>query len=117
MLAPPMPKVPLSIDLLLAPQDAARGPTPKNSGGKTHHREVTVLGHTTPGSIVFSDSGLGDYSFTGQALAADARGNFALRVRNGEGLTNYNFLAIDPYGQQVIRAFPVLWLDFGASRT
>jgi len=114
-LRPLTPKVPLSLTLNLSPHDAAKGPTPKTSGGKTHHKNVTILGHTTPGSLIFLDAGLGDFSFGGAAVAADARGNFAIRVTNKEGLTNYNFLAIDPYGQQVIRVYPVFWLNFAAS--
>ncbi|AGA26865.1 hypothetical protein [Singulisphaera acidiphila] len=113
-LKPLTPKVPLSIFLTLAPEDAAKGPTPKTSGGKTHHRDVTILGHTTPGTFIFTDSGVGDFSFQGDVIAADAQGNFAIKVRNKEGLTNYNFLAIDPYGQQVTRVYPVYWLDFAA---
>ncbi|WP_406695832.1 hypothetical protein V5E97_33020 [Singulisphaera sp. Ch08] len=112
---PLTPKVPLSVFLTLAPEDAAKGPTPKTSGGKTHHQDVTILGHTTPGTFIFTDSGLGDFSFRGEVIAADAQGNFAIKVRNKEGLTNYNFLAIDPYGQQVTRVYPVYWLDFAAS--
>ncbi len=113
-LKPLTPKVPLSVFLALAPEDAAKGPTPKTSGGKTHHRDVTILGHTTPGTFIFGDSGLGDFSFQGEVTVADAQGNFAIKVRNREGLTNYNFLAIDPYGQQVTRVYPVYWLDFAA---
>lgn len=113
-LTPLTPKVPLSIQLTLAPGDQAKAPHSQNSGGVTHKEKVTILGHTTPGSIVFADSGLGDYTFTGSALATDTNGNFSIKVTNKEGLNNFNFLAIDPYGQQVIRAFPIFWIDFAA---
>lgn len=113
-LKPLTPKVPLEVFLTLAPEDIARGHTPKNSGGKTHNRDVTVLGHTTPGTFIFADSGLGDFSFKGEVIAADAQGNFAIKIRNKEGLTNLNLLAIDPYGQQVTRVYPIYWLDFAA---
>lgn len=114
-LRPLGPQVPLSLSLTLAPEDVASGPTPQVSGGATHHKNVTILGRTTPGSFVFLDSGLGDFSFRGTAAAADAQGRFAVQVTNREGLTNYNFLAIDPFGQQVIRVYPVYWLDFARS--
>ncbi|SIO61228.1 hypothetical protein SAMN05444166_6687 [Singulisphaera sp. GP187] len=113
-LKPLTPKVPLSVFLTLAPEDAAKGPTPKTSGGKTHHQDVTILGRTTPGSFIFTDSGVGDFSFRGDILTTDAQGNFALKVHNKEGLTNHNFLVIDPYGQQVTRVYPIYWLDFAA---
>jgi hypothetical protein len=113
-LAPTTREVPLKIDLILAPQDKARGHVPSNSGGVTHHRTVTILGRTTPGSIVFSDSGQGDYSFTGPAFVADARGNFSVPETLGNGINTFTFMAKDPFGQQTIRAFPIYWLDFNA---
>ncbi len=113
-LTPLSPKVPISIQLSLAPGDQVKGPTTQNSGGVTNKEKVTILGHTTPGSIIFADSGNGDYTFTGEALATDARGNFSIEVTNKEGLNNFEFLAIDPYGQQTIRAFPIFWTAFAA---
>ena len=75
---------------------------------------MTILGRTTPGSLVFSDSGLGDYTFTGTVLPTDAHGNFSINVQNREGVNNYDFLVIDPYGQQKIQAFPIFWVAFAA---
>jgi len=114
-LKPLTPKVPLSLFLTLAPEDAAKGPTSQNSGGSTHHKIVTVLGRTTPGSFVFRDNGLGDYSFDGDVIAADDQGNFSVKVINQEGLTTVNFLVIDPYGQQLTRAYPILWINYAAT--
>jgi hypothetical protein len=113
-LTPLTPKVPLNIDLVLAPGDQAKGPNPKNSGGITNKHVVTILGHTTPGSIVFADSGLGDYKFNGAAIATDSSGNFSQTVTLTGGVNNFEYLAIDPYGQQTIRAFPVFWKAFAA---
>jgi hypothetical protein len=111
---PLTPKIPLSIQMGLAPGDEQQGPKSMTSGGVTRKEKVTIIGHTTPGSIVFADSGLGDYTFTGQALVPDTRGLFRIQVTNKEGLNNYNFLAIDPYGQQTIRDFPIFWSSFAA---
>jgi hypothetical protein len=109
-LPPVTPKTPLSVDLALAPGQYASGTAYENSGGITHLTRVTVVGHTTPGSIVFSDSGLGDYTFTGAAVLADEDGNFAANftLDPEDRLKNTEFLVIDPYGQQTIRAFPIL---------
>ncbi|MGE5754485.1 MAG: hypothetical protein ACM35G_02030 [Planctomycetaceae bacterium] len=113
-LRPLTPKIPLKVDLTLAPEDQVHGHVSSNSGGHTDHERPTILGHTTPGSLVFTDSGLGDYTFTGPALYADQNGNFSFRVQNREGLNNFEFLVIDPYGQQTIRAFPIFWIPFAA---
>ena len=112
---PLTPKIPLEVNLALAPQDQTHYHASKNSGGTTLKQDVTILGRTTPGSLVFSDSGLGDYTFTGQVLPTDAHGNFSIQVQNTSGLNNYEFLVIDPYGQQKIRAFPIFWVAYAAS--
>jgi hypothetical protein len=111
-LAPLTPIHPLKIDLTLAPQDQARGHHPSVSGGATHLRQVTILGRTTPGAFVFADGGQGNYSFSGSAHVADAQGNFSVDVTLSNGITTFTFLAIDPYGQQTVRAFPIYWMDF-----
>ncbi len=84
----------------------------ENSGGITRLLHVTVVGRTTPGSIIFADSGLGDYTFTGRALATDERGNFSIDfdLDPRDKLKNTEYLVIDPYGQQTIRAFPILYI-------
>ncbi|WP_422925127.1 dockerin type I repeat-containing protein [Singulisphaera sp. PoT] len=111
----PTPKIPLTITFALAPQDAARGSTPKNSGGKTRFKDVTILGHTTPGAMVFMDGTEGTYTFTGAALPADAHGNFSVNVSLTRGINSYQFMAIDGYGQQTIMAYPIYWLSYAAS--
>lgn len=102
--------VPLDITFHLAPGEQVLHPPVHNSGGITHDANAIIMGHTLPGSIVFSDSSLGNYTFDGLAIATDAHGNFQQKVHLTDPLTNFEFLAIDPYGRQVIRAFPVYFL-------
>jgi len=111
-LAPLSPRIPISLNLTLAPQDKARGPVPSNSGGVTHHREPTILGHTTPGALVFTGSGTVDLKLHGPVVVADAQGNFSLKVTLADGINQFDFLAVDHFGQQTLRAFPIYWLDF-----
>ena len=115
-LKPLGPKVPLKVDLALSPKDSVRGHVPSNSGGHTYHEFATILGRTTPGSIVFADGGLGNYSFDGPAIATDAQGNFSVVVKNVDGVSNFEFLVVDPYGQQTIRAFPIYYFSAVYSR-
>lgn len=99
----------LSAKISLAPEDQFHGSTTLMvSGGLTAKDEVTIIGRTTPGSLVLSDSGLGDYSFTGPALYANANGYFTIRQKLKERLTNTEFKIIDPFGNRIIRAFPIL---------
>jgi hypothetical protein len=69
---------------------------------------VTIVGKATPGSLVFSDTGLGDFSFTGPFFFADANGFFRVPKHLTNQLTNTEYLVVDPWGRQVIHAFPVL---------
>jgi hypothetical protein len=108
-LKPLTPKGPLKVRLTLDPKDAVRGHVPSNSGGHTYQQTVTILGRTTPGSIVFSDSSFGDYTFSGSAIATDARGNFSVQATNKDGINNNDFLVIDPYGQQKVMDFPIYY--------
>jgi len=108
-------KLPLQLDVRLAPGEEIRYDGTQISGATTLKKHITILGHTTPGSIVILDRGLGNYSFGGKAVATDANGNFALPVVNENGLNNYLFMIIDPFNQQTIRVFPVFWVN-GAHR-
>ena len=54
-LPPISPKIPLKVRLTRGPRTMG-GHVSSNSGGHTSHRQVTILGHTTPGSLIFSDS-------------------------------------------------------------
>ena len=107
-LNPPTRPIPLSVTISLAPEDRPRGHIhQKNSGGFTYQSTVTIVGRTTPGSMIFSDSPTADYSFTGPIQHADAHGQFAFRQRLTDKLTNTEFLIVDPFGHRLIRAFPI----------
>lgn len=108
-LTPVLPPRPLVVNLRLSPGQQLEGPRPSDSGGVTPYQSITILGKTTPYSFVFVDGGLGNYKFNGQVVAADADGDFSVGGRNEDGINNYTFLVVDPYGKQLIRAFPVYW--------
>ena len=113
-LTPPIPKPrgPLNLYLQLAPQDQARS-SQKNSGGITRHTTVTVQGITFPDSLIYFDSGLGDYRFNGPVAFTNAQGRFqaVLPLHTTDYFTNFDFLVRDPFGRQVIRDFPILRLQ------
>ncbi len=111
-MTPPGPTRHLAVTINLDPKDSFQGRGPQNSGGDTLKKKVTILGHTTPGSIVFTDTGE-DFSFRGQALATDPQGRFSIKVENRDGVNQHQFLVIDPWGQQTIRSFPIRWMNFG----
>jgi hypothetical protein len=112
---PPLtPKVPLQLVMNLLPADQAQFAASKNSGGSTFKRDVTIEGHTMPGSIVLEDDSRGYYKWDGGAVATDANGNFSVQETNTDGVNTYNFLVIDPYGQQLVRSYPVFWIPFAA---
>ncbi len=71
---------------------------------------VTIVGRTTPNAIVFTDGDDADYSFRGLALPADSRGYFSYTIPLDMGLTNTEYLALDPFGHRTIRAYPILKL-------
>ena len=114
------PRKPLELTLTLAPGQAVKGSHPANNGPVTRFGTVTILGHTTPNSIVFVDGktdakyplSTGNFKFQGGAVAADEHGNFSLSYdlppnSRGGSLTAPGFLIRTPYGQQLIRSFPI----------
>ena len=105
---PSSPKVPLYISIHLAPGEQVQHPSGSNSGGITYDKDVTVEGHTIPGSIAFVDSGLGNYRFTGPALATDSEGNFSYNLDLKARFTSTEYLVVDPFGRSKIFAFPIL---------
>jgi len=110
-LTPVEPPRPLTVDLRLYPGQQIEGHRPSNSGGVTPFQTITILGHTTPGSFVFVDGGLGNYKFNGSVVPADPAGNFSVGGMNTQGINNFEFLIVDPRGDQIIRAFPVYWTN------
>jgi Dockerin type I domain len=122
--APSSPSLPLNSVLLLAPQDQIHYSGPTVSGAATFKKVVTIVGRTTPGSLVIEDNhtarlpgGTQAYKFTGPAHAADAQGFFSVVTTNTEGLNNNNFLILDPFGHQLIRSFPIYWISFATGRS
>jgi hypothetical protein len=122
-MAPLTPKLPLTAHLTLAPQDQIHYSGPTVSGAATFQQVVTILGHTTPGSLVIEDNhtsrlpgGTQAYKFTGPAHATDANGFFSITARNTEGLNNNNFLILDPFGQHIIIDFPLFWIPYATGK-
>ncbi|WP_165224287.1 dockerin type I domain-containing protein [Aquisphaera insulae] len=122
-MAPLTTRRPLNVSLALAPEDRPDFKTSQISGGATMHQDFTIIGHTTPGSLVIEDNhksrlsgGSSAYKFTGPAHAVDASGNFSIKARNTEGVNNNNFLVLDPFGGRLIIDFPVLWIPYASGR-
>jgi hypothetical protein len=111
-LPPLSPKIPLKLFVALAPQDRVNPPHPTNSGGVTFSMNPTVIGHTTPGALIFTGTGTLDLKLRGPAYVADAQGNFSIPVKMSNGINQFDLLAVDPYGQQTLFAFPIRWLGF-----
>ncbi len=111
---PPLaPNAPLNASINLAPSDQANYAAPKNSGGSTMKRHVQINGYTMPGSIVLEIE-LANLKPPDKAIATDSRGFFSLSATNSQGVNTTNFLIIDPYGQQIVRSYPIFWIPFGA---
>jgi hypothetical protein len=122
-MAPLTPNLPLTARLTLAPQDQIHYSGPTNLGGDTFQQVVTILGHTTPGSLVITDNntsrlpgGTQAYKFTGPAYATDANGFFSITTTNTQGLNNNDFLILDPFGHQMIIDFPIFWIPYATGR-
>ena len=111
-LPPVSPRIPLTLTVTLSREDQARGHVPQNSGGVTHSKDPTVLGHTTPGALVFTGTGTVDLKLRGPAVVADAKGNFSFKDHLTDGINQLDFQAVDAYGRQTLRAYPIYWLDF-----
>jgi len=122
-LTPLTPRLPLTTRLTLAPQDQIHYSGPTISGAATFQKDITILCHTTPGSVVIEDNhtsrlpgGTQAYKFTGPAHATDANGFFSINARNTEGLNNNDFLILDPFGQRMIIDFPIFWIPYATGR-
>jgi hypothetical protein len=113
-MSPLAPNVPLQLVMNLLPADQVHFAASQNSGGSTFQENITIVGHTIPGSIVLEDNSTGYYKLDGSAIATDANGNFSVNETNTQGVNAYNFLIIDPYGRQLIRSYPVFWIPFAA---
>jgi hypothetical protein len=113
-LVPETPSVRPSLFLTLAPGEQVRTPHPANSGGVTREqKQVTIIGHTTPNSLVFTDDANNDMRFkSGVAIPVDANGNFVITIRftSANKISQHDFMVIDPFGNRLRRAFPILQL-------
>ena len=113
-LASVTPRGPLQVIIRLAQADQFPGHHPANSGGVTLKKLVTIVGRTTPNSIVITDTPTtpdgrgGDYSFRGTVIPVDSQGYFTYQKNVRDQLTQNQFLILDPFGHQTIRAFPIL---------
>ncbi len=111
---PPLtPDSPLNADINLVPSDQAQYAAPKNSGGSTMKRDVQIDGYTMPASIVLEIQ-LSNLTPPDKAIATNARGFFTLSTKNSQGVNTTNFLILDPYGRQLVRAYPIFWIPFAA---
>ncbi len=111
-LAPESPAKPLQVIVNLQPKDQTPYPTSVNSGGATYLKNVTILGQTTPGSLVITDSKAETYTFTGKAYVASSTGFFSIPASNSAGLNNNDLLILDPFGHKLIRSYPIFWNAF-----
>jgi hypothetical protein len=111
-LAPITPRVPFRIVMNLAPGEQIQGNHTTNSGGVTYRKTVTVIGHTTPNSIVFFDKTkaavAGNYKFRGGAVDVNSQGVFSVKYTLSDQLTNTDYLIITPFGQRMIHDFPIV---------
>jgi len=113
-LTPLTPDQPLTAVVNLQPSDQAQYAASKNSGGSTFQKGVTIVGHTTPGSLVIEDSKAQDFTFTGAAVPTNANGYFFIKSKNSSGVNQNELLILDPFGKQLIRAYPIFWIPFAA---
>jgi hypothetical protein len=116
------PDIPLTLSLKLAPGEQVQGHHPANSGGVTRLGTVTVIGKTTPNSIVFIDgpttahpSATNNFKFEGGATTTDSQGYFDYtfnlpKLSRGGSIQGIDFLIRTPFNQQLIRSFPILRL-------
>jgi hypothetical protein len=108
------------VQLALAMGEQVTGHHTTNSGGVTHDPSVTIVGKTTPNSIIFTDGSTapgivpstGNFQFTGMALTSNDQGYFEYpltlpKPSRGGALVAIDFLIRTPFGQQVVRAFPI----------
>ncbi len=128
-MAPLTPDLPLTARLILAPQDQIHYSGPTVLGAATFQKTVTILGHTTPGSLVITDNnvftdkntsrlpgGTSTYTFSGPAYATNANGYVSITTPHTQGLNNNDFLIRAPFGHQMIIDFPIFWIPYATGR-
>ena len=116
--APSSARLPLNSRVAPCASDQIHYSGPTVSGAATFQKVVTIVGRTTPGSLVIEDNhtarlpgGTQAYKFTGPAHAADARVSSRSWPPTTEGLNNNDFLILDPVRASAHPGLPDL-LDF-----
>ena len=110
----------LTVHLKLA-NGQLRTAHPSDNGAVTRLSTVTVVGKTTPNSVIFVDALVanrygfaGNLKFQGGAVASDAQGNFdittPLTPLSKNSLSTLTLLVKDPFGATTLRAFPIVRL-------
>ncbi len=99
---------PLLLEIGLAPHEQVYPPHGSNSGGETYRSEVTVQGRTTPGSLLFLGFQFGHLTFSNAAISTNAQGHFQFQQQLPLGITEDSILTISPFGQKLIRIFPIV---------
>ena len=112
---PPYTKHPLNLVMNLTSRRSGSLRDAQNSGRHdVEARTSRSWARTLPGSIVIQDGTQGYYKWTGPAYATNANGYFTAPEKLTQGINTFNFLIIDPSGQQLVRTFPIFWLPFAA---
>ncbi len=106
---PQSPNKKLQAVIQLMPNEQTPSPTSANSGGQTYLKHVTIIGFTTPGSLILTDGKSQIYKFNGQAYYSGAKGFFAIPTVNTGGLNNNDFLFLDPFGRKLMQDYPIFW--------
>ena len=75
----------------------------------TAKENVSIVGYTTPGSVVLVDSTLGNYRLNSEALRHERERFLHDPGEEYPGINTYDFKVLTPFGQQLIRSFPVFW--------
>ncbi len=104
----PGPEKPLLLQIGLGDHEQVYPPQGSNSGGETYHSEVTIQGRTTPGSMLFLGFQFGHLTFSNAAISTNAQGRFQFQQELPIGITEDSILVISPYGQKLIRIFPIV---------
>jgi Dockerin type I domain len=102
-MTPLTPEHSLTAVVNLLPSDQAHYPASQNSGGATFKQDVTIVGHTTPGSLVIEGT---------EIYPTNAQGFFFINVTNTSGINQNNLIILDPFGHQLYRDFPIFWIPF-----
>ena len=74
-------------------------------------KTVTIVGHTTPGSIVITDSSEQDYTSAVRLTPRTPRGT-SLSDNEFFGDQSKRSSDLDPFGRQLVRDYPIYWIAY-----